>query len=71
MGRNENFTSFGYSKTSDREYKLWDLKNLAKPIVSNKIDNSASSMLPYYDIDRHILYLFGKGAGNIRYYEYA
>ena len=31
MGTNESFLSFGFSKSFDREFKMWDIKKLDKP----------------------------------------
>jgi len=59
----------GFSATSVRQYMLHDPRNFTKPIVTNDIDQSAGVLLPFYDPDNSILYLSGKGDGNIRYFE--
>jgi coronin-1B/1C/6 len=33
------------------------------------IDNAAGILMPFYDNDTQVLFLVGKGDGNIRYYE--
>eukprot|EP00121_Abeoforma_whisleri_P015013 Awhi_evm1s13841 len=38
-------------------------------ITSQNIDTASGIMIPFYDPDLQILYLAGKGDGNIRYYE--
>jgi len=35
------------------------------------IDTAAGIIMPFFDIDNNVLYLAGKGDGNIRYYEIA
>ena len=62
--------SFGASKQSAREIKVWDLKNTAKPIHTEKVDTAAGAMIPLYDPDTSVLYLCGKGDGIVRIYEY-
>lgn len=66
----DKFLSFGASKQSSREIKIWDLKNLAQPLHTEKIDSAAGAILPLYDQDVDVLYLCGKGDGIVRVYEY-
>jgi len=65
----ERIYSVGFSKTSERQYSLWDLKNLAEPLATANIDTAAGLLMPFYDNDTAVLFLAGKGDGNIRYYE--
>lgn len=62
--------SVGTSKQAAREVKVWDLSNLSKPLATHKIDNGAGVMYPMFDLDTYVLYLCGKGDGNIRVYEF-
>lgn len=59
----------GSSKQSARQYGLWDLKAPEKPLNLTDIDTSAGVLMPMYDHDNGILYVTGKGDGNIRYFE--
>jgi len=65
----ERIFSVGFSKSSERQYSLWDLKNLSEPIATQNIDTAAGLLMPFYDPDTCVLYLAGKGDGNIRYFE--
>jgi len=67
--RSQRLASVGFSKTSSRQYAIWDTKSLDKPLVTEEIDTSAGLLMPFFDSDLNILYLAGKGDGNIRYYE--
>jgi len=49
--------------------KIWDLRKLEKPLFELDIDQAASVLHPYFDGDNGILYLVGKGEGNITYFE--
>jgi coronin-1B/1C/6 len=62
--------SFGASKTSAREIKVWDLKNMSKPLHVESVDTAAGAMIPLWDQDTSVLYLCGKGDGIVRIYEY-
>jgi len=59
----------GSNKQSARQYALWDVKMTDKPLTMVDIDTSAGVLIPYYDHDNGILYVAGKGDGNIRYFE--
>lgn len=62
--------SFGASRQSQREIKVWDIKDLSKPIHSEVVDTAAGAMIPLWDHDTNVLYLCGKGDGVVRLYEY-
>jgi len=59
----------GFTRQSDREFSLWDPRNLATPLTNVKLDVGSSIMLSYFDDDTHVLHLAGKGDGLIRMYE--
>jgi len=68
LGDTDRIATTGFSRTSERELSLWDggsLDNMRKLIV----DQSAGIVMPFWS-DNNILFLAGKGDGNIRYYEY-
>ncbi|XP_061737013.1 coronin-2A [Nerophis ophidion] len=59
----------GTSRWNDRQIALWDLDDLSVPLVEENLDGSSGVLFPFYDPDTHMLYLAGKGDGNIKYYE--
>lgn len=59
----------GFSRMNERQVALWDVRNLKKDIKMESVDSSSGVLLPYYDHDTRIVFLAGKGDGNIRYYE--
>jgi len=65
----ERLLTVGFSKGNEREYWLWDPKNLSAPIHKNAIDSASGGIMPFFDPDTSLLFLAGKGDGNIRYYE--
>ncbi|KAG0267354.1 Coronin-like protein crn1 [Mortierella polycephala] len=70
MGDNNRIATTGFSKMSDRQLNIWDTTNFDKALKSNNLDTSSGVIMPFYDGDSNMLYLAGKGDGNIRYYEY-
>jgi len=59
----------GFSKTSVRQYGVWDPKNLSAPLNITDLGQSAGVVIPFYDPDNSVLYLAGKGDASIRYFE--
>ena len=60
----------GFAKNNAREAKLYDQRNLAKPLYAKEFDNtSSSSPFAAFDEDLSIVYIWGKGDGNIRVFE--
>jgi len=70
LGETGKLLSVGASKQSARELKIWDLKNLEKPLLTEKIDTASGVLMPMYDCDTNVIYLSGKGDGIIRPYEF-
>ncbi|XP_053131249.1 coronin-6 isoform X1 [Hemicordylus capensis] len=68
MADGKVFTT-GFSKMSERQLALWDLKNFEEPIALQEMDTSNGVLLPFYDPDSSIVYLCGKGDSSIRYFE--
>lgn len=58
----------GFSKMSERQMFLWDAAQLNKPIKTVSLDSSNGIIMPFWS-DNGIVFLAGKGDGNIRYYE--
>lgn len=59
----------GFSRMSERQYALWNEKDLSTPMVMTEIDNSNGVIFPFYDPDTNMIYLCGKGDCTITYYE--
>ncbi|KAL9939524.1 hypothetical protein V8E36_001341 [Tilletia maclaganii] len=67
-GSLDRIITTGFSKMSDRQMFLWDPKNLSAPIKNIVLDSSSGVVMPFWS-DNNIVFLAGKGDGNIRYYE--
>ncbi|XP_018579261.1 coronin-2B isoform X2 [Anoplophora glabripennis] len=69
LGSTGRILTTGFSRHSDRQYAIWDKNDLSQPLFINTIDSSSGIVFPFYDPDTNIVFLAGKGDGNIRYYE--
>jgi len=70
MGRLDRICTTGFSKFSDRQVFVWNSGDIARgPIKQLTIDTSSGTLMPFWS-DNDILFLAGKGDGNVRYYEY-
>ena len=72
LGNSDRLATTGFSKLSDRQIGIWDAFNLEKGDLGGfyNIDQSSGILMPFFDDSNKILYLAGKGDGNIRYYEF-
>jgi WD40 repeat protein len=66
---NDKLFSVGFTKTSEREFAIWDPRDMSKTLTRQAVDTSSGLLMPFYDRDTNVLFLGGKGDGNIRYYE--
>jgi len=69
LGTTGRLLSVGFSKLSERQFMMWDARNMGTPMVTENIDTAAGLIMPFYDADLNIVYMGGKGDGNIRLYE--
>ncbi|XP_020773402.1 coronin-2A isoform X2 [Boleophthalmus pectinirostris] len=69
LGNMKMVVTTGTSRWNDRQIALWDMDDLSVPLLQENLDSSSGVLFPFYDPDTHMLYLAGKGDGNIRYYE--
>jgi hypothetical protein len=65
---NRLFTT-GFSKVSERQFAVWDPADLSTPLKMEMIDTGSGVLFPYFDNDTGLVYVAGKGDGNIRYFE--
>ncbi|CAH6790366.1 Coro2a [Phodopus roborovskii] len=69
LGNLKKLLSTGTSRWNNRQMALWDQDNLSVPLTEEDLDGSSGVLFPFYDSDTSMLYIVGKGDGNIRYYE--
>jgi coronin-1B/1C/6 len=69
LGETGLLVTVGCTKQAQRQFKVWDQRNLSRELKKVDVDQGAGTMMPFYDNDTGVLYLAGKGDGNVRYYE--
>lgn len=69
LGDSQRLFTVGFSRYSDRQWAIWSQHDLSQPITIENIDSSSGVLFPFYDHDTRMVYVAGKGDGNIRYYE--
>jgi len=69
LGSKNRLFTMGFSKISERQFSLWDPRNPTTALHTENIDTAAGILMPFYDNDTNVLFLAGKGDGNVRYYE--
>jgi coronin-1B/1C/6 len=71
MGEHDRIATTGFSRMSDRQLALWDVRNAGEPVDGFQMLDSISGVcMPFWDEGTQCLFLAGRGDGNIRYYEY-
>ncbi|KAL2008432.1 hypothetical protein VTN00DRAFT_6626 [Thermoascus crustaceus] len=71
LGEHDRVATTGFSKMSDRQLALWDIRAPREPISGFKtLDSISGVCMPFWDEGTQCLYLAGRGDGNIRYFEY-
>jgi coronin-1B/1C/6 len=69
LGNLDKIFTVGFTRMSERHLMLFDPRKMDEPINNTEIDVSSGVIMPFYDEDTSIMYLAGKGDGNIRFYE--
>lgn len=72
LGEHDRVATTGFSRMSERQLGLWDIRNPQKPVGGDfsLLDASSGVGMPFWDDGCQMLYLAGKGDGNIRYFEF-
>ncbi|KAL7271798.1 Coronin-like protein crn1 [Rhizina undulata] len=72
-GEADRIATTGFSKMSDRQLGLWDMRTLTEGPTGGfqMLDSISGVCMPFWDEGTKCLYLAGKGDGNIRYFEYS
>uniref|UniRef100_A0A7S2XV61 Coronin n=1 Tax=Fibrocapsa japonica TaxID=94617 RepID=A0A7S2XV61_9STRA len=69
LGDSGRLATLGFTRQSGRQLKIWDCRNMGAELKTLEIDRAPGVMMPFYDPDSQLLFIAGKGDGNIRYFE--
>ena len=71
LGATGQIVTVGFTAQAKREFKVWDAaKGFDAPLTTFDLDQSSGTLIPFYDEDTRMMYLTGKGDGNIRFFEF-
>jgi coronin-1B/1C/6 len=71
MGNTPYLYVVGFGRGAMRFYSVFDTRNFDSPVISpQRIDSSSGTLMPFFDEDTNLLFIAGKGDGNVRYYEF-
>lgn len=74
LGNTNRLATTGFDRFSERQLGLWDSDDIAKGALGGgfiSIDSSSGTLMPFYDDSTNMLFIAGKGDGNVRFFEYA
>ena len=60
LGKKEKLVSVGFTRQSQRQFKVWDPRDMSKCVKKIDIDQAAGVIIPHFDDDTNVLYLAGK-----------
>ncbi|CAD7925417.1 unnamed protein product [Amoebophrya sp. A25] len=73
--RSDRILTTGFSGMAERQVAIWDLRNFTadpsggEPLHRLPLDQGTGALFPFYDADTRMLYIAGKGDGNVKYFE--
>jgi WD40 repeat protein len=65
LGESNNILSTGFSNYGERQYAIWDSRNMETPLTLRKLDNSMNVPFIHYDESSKVVYIVNKGVGII------
>lgn len=69
----DRLASTGFDRYSERQLGLWNSEDLEAGAIGGfiSIDSSSGTLMPFFDPSTNLLFLAGKGDGNVRFFEFA
>lgn len=73
LGKSDTLFTTGFDRYSERQLALWNANDLSSGPIGGfyPLDSSSGVLVPYFDLATSLVFVAGKGDGNIRYYEVA
>jgi WD40 repeat protein len=68
MGNSQHILTTGFSKTSERQYAVWDNRDLSKPLLMRRLDDYNGIAMPFFDEETKIVFIAGKGESAVSFY---
>ncbi len=70
LGNTDYIFNTGVSKANERQIKLFDMRNFSEAIAVIPVDSQTGIMMPHYDADSGLIYVPGRGEGNIKFFDF-
>lgn len=70
-GDNETIITTGFSKVSERQFGVFDIRDLANPLEMRRLDDYPGIGFPFFDEDHKVFFVAGKGEMAISYYQFS
>eukprot|EP01105_Mastigella_eilhardi_P005142 TRINITY_DN16925_c0_g1_i1.p1 TRINITY_DN16925_c0_g1~~TRINITY_DN16925_c0_g1_i1.p1 ORF type:complete len:936 (-),score=216.98 TRINITY_DN16925_c0_g1_i1:53-2860(-) len=67
--RDTTLVTVGFSKSSERQWAVWDSRDLSKPLGRSNIDQGATMLTAHYDPDLNILMTAARGESTFKFFE--
>lgn len=61
----------GFSKLSERQYAIWDVRDVSQPLIMKKLDDYGGIPFTYFDEDNNVVYVAGKGECAVSFFQYS
>lgn len=71
LGDSQTVLTMGFSKLSERQYGVWDTRDLSQPLILRRLDDYGGIPFPFYDEDTKVVYVAGKGEAAISFFQYS
>jgi len=70
LGDSQHFMTTGFSKTSERQFAVFDTRDLSQQIVMKRLDDYGGIAMPLFDEDTGVVYIAGKGESSVSFFQY-
>lgn len=67
---NQSILTTGFNRTSNREFAVWDLRDLSQPLYQQQLAHSTGAPHLHFDPEHELLFIYGRGESKIEYYQY-
>lgn len=71
LGDSQTLLTTGFSKIAERQYAVWDLRDLSQPLIMKRLDDYAGIANPFFDEDSKVVFIAGKGESSVSFYQYS
>mmetsp|Transcript_2985 Transcript_2985/g.2830 ORF Transcript_2985/g.2830 Transcript_2985/m.2830 type:complete len:100 (+) Transcript_2985:64-363(+) len=65
------FMTTGFSKVSERQYGIWDCRDLSQPLIMKRLDDFVGIPMLSFDEDTNVLFISNKGEQVTSFYQYS